>query len=133
MVVDRTDGGETVFQMFAARARQRSRRSLVEQAMASSVAAAATLVFAPGWWPVAAMLGAAASYASWGLLDRHPRSLRNRLTLGVVAAAAAGLVVLAIVGIGLAAFTGDGRSPYGTCYDANGRAFACDAQGQRRL
>ena len=74
-----------------------------------------------------------AARARWGLLDRHPRSPRNRLTLRVLAAATTALVLLAIVGVGLAAFTGDGRSPYGTWYDANGRAFACDAQGQRRL
>jgi hypothetical protein len=45
---------------------------------------------------------------------------------------AAILAITAVVGVGLAAFTGDGLSPYGTCYDANGRAFACDARGQRR-
>lgn len=133
MVIDRASGGETVFQVFAARARRRTRRSLLQQTILCAVAAALTIGFAPSWWSVAMMLGAAASYAGWGLLDRHPRSPRNRLTLSVLAAAATVLVVLAIVGVGLAAFTGDGRSPYGTCYDANGRAFACDARGQRRL
>ena len=132
MVIDRAYGGETVFQVFAARARRRTRRSLLEQAMACSVAAAMTMVFAPSWWPAAAMLGAAASYASWGLLDRLPRSLHNRLALHLLAAVATVLTLVAATGVGLAAFTGDGRSPYGTCYDANGRAFACDARGERR-
>ena len=132
MVIDRVYGGETVFQVFATRARRRTRRSLLGQAIACSVAAALTIVLAPSWWPVAAMVGAAAGYAGWGLLDRSPQPLRNRLTLNVLAAAVTVLVLLGIVGVGLAAFTGDGPSPYGTCYDANGRAFACDARGQRR-
>ena len=133
MVIDRAYGGETVFQVFATRARRRTRRSLLQQTIASSVAAALTIALAPSWWPVAAMLGAAATYAGWGLLDRVPQSPRSGLTLRVLAAATSVLVLLAVVGVGLAAFTGDGRSPYGTCYDANGRSFACDAQGKRRL
>ena len=132
MVIDRAYGGETVFQVFATRARRRTRRSLLQQTIACAVAAALTIVLAPRWWPVAAMLGAAAGYAGWGLLDRLPWSPRRGPTLRILAAATTGLVLLAIVGVGLAAFTGDGRSPYGTCYDANGRAFACDAHGQRR-
>ena len=133
MVIDRVYGGETVFQVFAARARRRARRSLVHQTILCAGAAALTIVFAPTWWPVAMMLGAAATYAGWGLLDRLPGSPRSRLTLRVLAAATTVLVLLAIVGVGLAAFTGDGRSPYGTCYEVNGRSFACDAQGKRRL
>ena len=132
MVIDRAYGGETVFQVFAARARRRTRRSLLQQTVLGAVAAASTIVFAASWWPVAMMLGAAATYAGWGLLDRRPRSPRSRLTLRVLAAATTVLALLAIVGVGLAAFTGDGRSPYGTCYEANGRAFACDARAERR-
>lgn len=133
MVIDRAYDGETVFEVFAARARRRTRRSLRQQTILGAFAAAVTMVFAPSWWPAATMLGAAATYAGWGLLDRLPRSPHNRLTLRVLAAATTLLVLLAIVGVGLAAFTGDGRSPYGTCYEANGRAFACDAQGQPRV
>ena len=132
MVIDRVHGGETVFQLLATRARRRTRRSLLRQTIACSVAAALTIVLAPSWWPVAAMLGTAAGYGGWGLLDRSPHPLRHRLTLNVLAAAVTVLVLLVIAGVGLAAFTGDGPSPYGTCYDANGRAFACDAHGQRR-
>ena len=133
MVIDRAYGGETVFQVFAARARRRTGRSLLQQMILCAVAAALTIVFAPSWWPVAMMLGAAATYAGWGLLDRLPRSPRSQLALRVLAATTTVLVLLAIVGVGLAAFTGDGRSPYGTCYEANGRSYACDAQGKRRL
>jgi hypothetical protein len=133
MVIDRAYDGVTVFGLFAARARRRTRRSLLQQTILGAVAAAVTMIVAPSWWPVAMMLGAAATYAAWGLLDRLPRSPRNRLTLRVLAAATTVMVLLAIVGVGLAAFTGDGRSPYGTCYEANGRSFACDAQGQRRV
>lgn len=133
MVIDRPYNGQSVFQVFAARARQRSRRSLIAQAMACSVAAAMTVLVAPSWWPVAAMLASAATYAGWGLLDRHPQSARSRLTLRVLAAATTVFVLLAVAGVGLAAFTGDGPSPYGTCYEANGRSFACDAEGNRRL
>jgi hypothetical protein len=42
------------------------------------------------------------------------------------------LTITAVAGLALAAFTGDSRSPKGTCYDENGRAFACDAKGRRR-
>ena len=133
MVIDRAYGGETVFQVFAVRARRRTRRSLLQQTILCAVAAGVTVVFAPSWWPVAAMLASAATYAGWGLLDRLPNSPRSRLTLRVLAAATTVLVLLGVAGVGLAAFTGDGRSPYGTCYEANGRSFACDAQGKRRL
>ena len=133
MVIDRPYDRQSVFKVFAARARQRSRRSLTEQAIACSVAAVMTMLVARSWWPVAAMLGAAATYGGWGLLDRLPHSPRSRLTLRVLATATTVLVLLAVAGVGLAAFTGDGRSPYGTCYEANGRSFACDAQGKRRL
>lgn len=133
MVTDRAYGGETVFQVFAARARRRTPRSLRQQTILCAVAATLTIGFAPSWWPGAMMLGAAATYAGWGLLDRVPPSPRSRLTRRVLAAATTVLVLLAVAGVGLAAFTGDGRSPYGTCYEANGRSFACDAQGKRRL
>jgi hypothetical protein len=132
MVIDGTYEGVSVFQVFAARARRRSRRSLLAQAIGCLVAAGATIPLAASWWPVAAILGAAASYASWGLVDRQPRFIHNRLALRVLAAVTTIFMLLGVIGIGLAAFTGDGRSPYGTCYDANGRAFACDARGERR-
>jgi len=132
MVIDHPRDGETVFDVFAARARRRSRVSLLEQAVPSALAGLSLVFLAPDWWPVAALLGASASYAAWGLLERVPSSAGRRVVLRAVATITVALSVLALTGVGLAAFTGDGRSPYGTCYDANGRAFACDARGQRR-
>lgn len=133
MVIDRPRDGDSIFDVFAARARRRSVTSLLEQAVPCALAALFIVRFASGWWPVAAMLGAAACYAGWGLLDRRPMSPGRRLALRALATTATLLSLLAVTGLGLAAFTGDGRSPYGTCYDANGRAFACDARGERRL
>jgi len=133
MVIDRPRDGDSLFDVFAARARRRSLMSLLEQAVPCALAALFILGFASAWWPVAAILGAAACYAGWGLLDRMPISPGRRLALHALATIATLLSLLAATGVGLAAFTGDGRSPYGTCYDANGRAFACDARGQRRL
>ena len=133
MIIGRPHDGESVFDVFATRARRRSRPSLVEQAVGSTLGALAIVLLASAWWPVAALLGASASYATWGVLERLPSSAALRVVLRAVATITVALSILAVTGIGLAAFTGDGPSPYGTCYDANGRAFACDARGQRRL
>jgi hypothetical protein len=132
MVIDRPHDGATVFEVFATRARRRSRRSLVNQTVACTVTGVLVLLLNLSWWPVATALAAGACYAAWGLLDREARSRFTDPALRVLAIIAAILAITAVVGVGLAAFTGDGRSPYGTCYDASGRAFACDARGQRR-
>jgi drug/metabolite transporter (DMT)-like permease len=132
MVIDHPGKGETVFGLFATRARQRSLTSLLEQLIACTLAGLFLVVFASPWWPVGAALGAAASYAAWGLLDRRPRSRVTRAGLRVLAALTTVFAFVAVVGVGLAAFTGDGRSPYGSCTDANGRTFACNARGERR-
>lgn len=132
MVIEYPRGGETVFDLFAARARQRSVRSLVGQAIACTLTGMLFFLFLPAWWPVGAGLGAAACYAAWGLLDRRPPSRVTRPALRALATLTTALAFLTVVGLGLAAFTGDAPSPKGTCYDANGRAFACDARGQRR-
>lgn len=132
MVIDHPQDGETVFGVFAARARQRSPRSLLEQTIACTFAALLFVVLLPPWWPVGAALAAAACYSGWGLLDRRPRSRVTRSALQALAILTTVLTFVAAVGVGLAAFTGNARSPYGTCYDANGRAFACNARGERR-
>jgi hypothetical protein len=124
--------GETVFGVFATRVRHRSSRSLVRQTVACTLAAGLIAVLLASWWPASAVLGAGACYAAWGLIDRWPRSRVIGLALRALAALATMLAIVAVIGIGVAAFTGDGRSPYGTCYDANGRAFACNARGERR-
>ena len=126
------DYPETVFGVFATRARRRSTTSLARQTIACALAAAFLLVFAPTWWPIGAALATGACYAAWGLLDRrHPSRLIDA-TMRTLAALTAVLALATVAGVGLAAFTGDARSPYGTCYEANGRAFACNARGERR-
>jgi hypothetical protein len=126
------DYPETVFGVFATRARHRSTTSLARQSIACALAAASLFAFAPAWWPIAAALAAGACYAAWGLLDRHQPSRFIDVTLRTLAALTAVLALATVVGVGLAAFTGDARSPYGTCYDVNGRAYACNARGERR-
>ncbi|MDQ4079211.1 MAG: hypothetical protein M3125_00490 [Gemmatimonadota bacterium] len=123
---------ESVFAMFATRARRRASHSLVRQLIVCGVAAVFIVLIASPAWPAAAALGAGACYAAWGLLDRHERSRVGVVAMRALAGLATALVVSFCVGLALAAFTGDAPSPKGTCYDANGRAFACDARGQRR-
>lgn len=119
--------------MFATRARRRAVGSLARQLIACAMAAIVVVVLsAPPAWPLAAAAGAGACYAAWGLLDRRDRSRLGTVAMRALAALATAFVISVCVGLALAAFTGDGRSPYGMCYDANGRAFACDARGQRR-
>jgi hypothetical protein len=123
---------ESVFSLFASRARRRSTRSFTVQCAACVLAAALIMIELPLWWPVAAAIAAGACYAGWGLVDRRQRSRVGALATKALAIGTTLLTIVAAAGLALAAFTGDGRSPYGTCYDANGRAFACDAKGQRR-
>jgi hypothetical protein len=132
MILARADQTETVFHMFAARARGRSRHSLAVQLGTCASAAVSLVLVAPAWWPMAAMLGAYAGFAAWGLVDRGHRSLGARFTLRAIATMTTVLVLMAVTGAAFAAFTGDGPSPYGTCYEPGGRAFACDARGARR-
>jgi hypothetical protein len=131
MVIGHARDGETIFSVFAGRARQRSSKSLLEQTIVCATAGMLIFVLSPAWWPVASALGAGAAYALWGLLDRS-RSRLTSLAMRALAILTTVLAFFAVVGAGLAAFTGDAPSPKGTCYDANGRAFACDARGQRR-
>jgi hypothetical protein len=132
MVIDHPREAETVFGMFAGRARERSPRSLLHQGIASAVGGVLLFLVSPSWWPIAAALGAFAGYAAWGLVDRRPRSRITGTALPVLATVTTVLAFMTVVGLGLAAFTGDSPSPKGTCYDANGRAFACNARGERR-
>ncbi len=132
MVIDQRYHEETVFDVFATRARRRSRKSLRDQGIACTVSGLLLTLLDLSWWPVAAAFGAGAFYAAWGLFDRQARSQFTAPALRALATIAAIFAIAAVIGVGLAAFTGNGRSPYGTCYDANGRAFACDARGQRR-
>lgn len=134
MVIDPAAHGpnESVFAMLATRARRRGVGSLAHQCTTCALAAVSITLIAPPAWPIAAALGAAACYAAWGLLDRREPSPVRAAAMRALVSVATVLVISVCAGLALAAFTGDGRSPYGTCYDVNGRAFACDARGQRR-
>lgn len=123
---------ESVFSLFASRARRRSTRSLTVQCAACALVAVLIVMALLPWWPVAAAIAAGACYAGWGLADRRERSQPRALATKVLAIATTLLTITAVAGLALAAFTGDSPSPKGTCYDENGRAFACDAKGRRR-
>jgi hypothetical protein len=132
MVIDHARDRETVFSVLAARARQRSSKSLLEQAVACTSAGILLAMVFPSWWSVASALGAAAVYAQWGLVDRAPRSRLTSIGLRGLAMLATLFAFAAVVGVGFAAFTGDAPSPKGMCYEPSGRAFPCDARGERR-
>jgi hypothetical protein len=132
MVIGHARDSETIFSVFAARARQRSARSLIEQTVACASAGIQLVILFPLWWPVASALGAGAAYALWGLLDRTPPTRLTSACLSALAMLTSLFVLATVMGLGLAAFTGDAPSPKGTCYDASYRAFPCDARGQPR-
>ena len=123
---------QNVFQIFADRLRRRSPQGLMRQAIVAGAAAGLIATTLPAWWPVMAAIAAVALAAVWGLVDRTPTLSHARLLPRAIATLTTGLVILSAVGLAFAAFTGDAPSPKGTCYDSNGRAFACDARGARR-
>ena len=134
MVIDPSAAAESesVFALFAQRARHRAVGSLRRQLVACAVTTGGIMLAIPSWWPVAAALAASACYAAWGIADGRGRSRVTIIASRALAAFTTVLTIGAVVGLALAAFTGDAPSPKGTCYDANERAFACDAKGQRR-
>lgn len=123
---------QNVFQIFADRLRRRTPQGLTRQAVVAGAAAGLIATTLPAGWPVMAALAAVALAAVWGLIDRTPSLSHARLLPRTFAILTTGLVIASAVGLALAAFTGDAPSPKGTCYDSNGRAFACDARGARR-
>jgi hypothetical protein len=134
MIKQSTDtySGRNVFHVFADRLRRRTATGLAGQAIVAGAAAGLIVLAFPAWWPVAAAVAAICLAAVWGIIDRKHGMSQVRLLPRAIAILTAGLVILSAVGIALAAFTGDSRSPYGTCYGSDGRAFACDATGARR-
>ena len=123
---------QNVFEVFADSLRRRTAQGLARQAVVAGAAASLIATTLPAWWPVMAAVAAVALAAVWGLIDRTPSLSHARLLPRALAILTTGLVILSAVGLALAAFTGDAPSPKGTCYDSNGRAFACDARGARR-
>ena len=122
---------QNVLDVFANRLRQRTMLALRRQAIVSGATAALILVAFPAWWSLASGAAALCLAAVWALIDRRHVS-HAPLLARAIALLTTSLVILFAIGIALAAFTGDSRSPYGMCYDSSGRAFACDAAGARR-
>ena len=111
---------ETVFSVLGDAARRRGPHSLAAQLVLSSAAAAAILLAAPQWWSLAFLAGWSAAWSAWGLLVRfhevreaHPRPLDALLV--TIAAAGTTLAIVGIVGVAIALFTGNGKSPYNAC------------------
>ena len=111
---------ESVFAVLDAAARKRSTRTLALQLVFSAGLATAIVAATPHWWYIAALLGAPACYAFWGLLtvsaDRRTGGPAVPRILAFGTAAAGTLLALAgASGLALALFTGHGRSPYNAC------------------
>src|SRR5918996_94157 len=100
MVIDAARGtNESVFALFATRARRRAVGSLARQLIACTLTAVFIMVIVPWLWPVASALAAAACYAAWGLLDRREPSRLGVVTMRVLAGLAAALVISVCVGV----------------------------------
>jgi len=126
---------QTIFEVLASRARSHTRRFLAFQALICAAAAAVLVLRADAWWPLSSLLLAVACYSSWGVLDslRQDRGSRIlRLTKHALVILAAVACLATAVGTAFALFVGDSASPYGTCYEPDGRAFACNSRGERR-
>ena len=111
---------ETVFSVLGDAARRRGARSLFAQLILSVVVAAAIIFGAPQWWSLAFLAGWSVAWSAWGLLVRfvearepHPRPLDALLV--TLAAAGTTLAIVGIVGVAMALFTGNGKSPYNAC------------------
>jgi hypothetical protein len=126
---------ETIFDVLAHRAREHSRRFLAVQAGVTTAIAAVLFSLLPVSWPLGALLLAVGFYSMWGVLDSREQGTPQR-TLQLAKRALVILATLACVattvGTAFALFVGDSSSPYGVCYGADGRSFACDSRGQRR-
>lgn len=111
---------ETVFSVLGDAARRRGPRSLAGQLVLSSAAAAAILVAAPQWWSLAFLAGWSAAWSAWGLLvrfvearDAHARPFRAMLM--TIAAIGTALAIAGIIGVGLAAYSGNARGVKDAC------------------
>jgi hypothetical protein len=125
----------TIFDVLAVRARRHSARFLGVQAGVTASAAAVIFVLAAPWWPLGALLLAVGCYSLWGFLESRAHALEQRSlvlmkrTLVMLATLA---FFAAATGTAFALFVGNGASPYGVCYGADGRAFSCTSRGERR-
>ena len=124
----------TVYTVLADAARARSRRYLAAEALLAGTAAALVLGWQPRWWPAASLALAVGLYASWGLLARATaeRARWPRVLRLAVAALATAATLAGLGGLALRAFWGSAPGPYGTCYEPDGAAYPCHADGGRR-
>jgi hypothetical protein len=107
----------TIYSVLGQAARRRGRRGLVFQLAICVITGGALLAVAPHWWSVAAILGAVACYAAWGLAVSSVGVAAGRLTQLPIAVAVLGstLAAAGLFGLAAAMFTGHGRSPYTPC------------------
>ncbi len=110
----------SIFAVIGTAARRRSVQGLVAQLASCAAIGAALLVLAPQWWSVAALVAVPGAYAAWGLVvhvvDGRPSGATVlRAVSPIVAALGTMLAVAGIVGLAVALFTGNGRSPYDSC------------------
>jgi hypothetical protein len=128
---------ETIFTVLGSSARGRAERSLALQVAMCLIASGAIAFAMPQWWSVAALLFVGAMHATWGLLA-HRFADRPSLSAGslrhvplLLAALATGAAVVGVVGLAIALFTGQGRSPYDPCGPGASSAY-CRALKQPR-
>jgi Na+(H+)/acetate symporter ActP len=120
---------ETVFTVLAERARSRSLRFLITESALCSGGSVLLVLWNVNWWPFAALMTSMAAMSGWGIVDRlattrvAPRAALGAVRTGLVAAGTLA-AVLFVIGLALAAFTGNSPGPYGTCV-SGGRPVSC--------
>jgi hypothetical protein len=109
----------TIFSVLGDAARRRTTRGLVMQLVICVALSGALLIVAPQWWSVAALLGAIASYAAWGVWAAGSTRAAPVPALQhvphLIASLGTALAAAGLVGLAAALFTGTGRSPYTPC------------------
>jgi hypothetical protein len=120
MMVAALANGESLFGVLGTAARRRTVPGLAIQLLVCGAIGALILAVAPAWWPVASLLGAPTGYAAWGLLARRldrspPDSLALHEASFAVAVTGTVCALAGILGLALALYTGEGRSPYNAC------------------
>jgi hypothetical protein len=110
---------DTIFTVLGDAARQRRPRGLLAQLAICLAAGIALLLMAPRWWSVAALAGAVASHAAWGLAAAYlaPRTPGTTLqhVPPLIGGLGTALAAAGLLGLAAALFTGTGRSPYTPC------------------
>ena len=124
---------ETIFSVLGEVARARRRHVLVFQCVAGLVPGALLVVSAAAWWPASALLAAVAAHGLWGLTvsaveeGRGSHTRIVRLVARLIAVLGVAFAMSGMIGVGVAMFTGHGRSPYNPCGPGATSAY-CRAQ-----